>query len=267
MALAALLLLVGIALAAAMTGAWRVQRVTGNSGWIDVFWTFGTGAAACFLALSPVGDAGEPQARQWLASAFAAAWSLRLGWHILLRTRKAADDPRYRDMIGKWGDKAPAKLFWHLQTQSLVGLLLAGCVMLAARNPAGLFRPVDIAAVLLFLSGIAGEAIADAQLRAFKLSPANNGKICNAGLWRYSRHPNYFFEWLCWLAYPLLAADLSGDYRIGFVAVLAPLCIYWLLMHVSGIPPLEAHLLRSRGKAFEVYRQATSAFFPRPPRR
>ncbi len=248
-----------------MAGAWKMQRSTGNSGWIDVCWTFGTGAAACFLALAPAEGGAAQQPRQWLAVAFAACWSLRLGWHIAQRTRKADDDPRYRDMIRQWGEQGPQKLFWHLQSQALVGLLLAVCVMLAARNPAPLFGLLDVAAVLVFAAGLAGEAIADAQLRRFKRSAAP-GSICDVGLWRWSRHPNYFFEWLCWLAYPLLAFDPAGQHPLGYLAVLAPLCMYWLLTSVSGLPPLEAHMQRTRGAAFAAYRQRTSAFFPLPPR-
>jgi steroid 5-alpha reductase family enzyme len=262
-----LALAAGAALSAIMTGAWIVQRRTGNSGWIDVFWTFGTGAVACALALWPIEANDGPQTRQLLAGLFVAAWSLRLGWHILLRTRAATDDPRYRDMIGQWGADAKSKLFWHLQVQALVGLLLACCVMLAARNPAAGLRLQDGLAIALFVLGFAGEALADWQLRRFKQDPANRGGICDVGLWSWSRHPNYFFEWLCWLAYPLLAIDFVGDFLPGFFALLAPLCIYWLLMHVSGIPPLEAHMLRTRKTAFKAYRQRTSAFFPLPRRR
>jgi steroid 5-alpha reductase family enzyme len=262
-----IVLTAGAGMAAFMVCAWVAQLRTGNSGWIDTFWTFGTGAAACALALLPLAGAEWPQFRQLLAAGFAASWSLRLGWHILQRTRKTTDDPRYRNMIGKWGVKANAKLFWHLQIQAVVGLLLATCVMLAARNPAALFRLQDIAAIFIFGIGIAGEAVADAQLRRFKQSAQNSGGICDIGLWRWSRHPNYFFEWLCWLAYPLLAIDFGGGYLPGFLALLAPLCIYWLLVHVSGIPPLEAHMMRTRKAEFTTYQQRTPAFFPWPPRR
>lgn len=262
-----IVLATGVALSAAMACAWNVQRRTGNSGWIDVFWTFGTGAAACTLALLPIEGSQWPQSRQLLAAGFAFAWSVRLGWHILLRTRSANDDPRYRDMIDKWGVDAKARLFWHLQTQGLIGLLLAACVMLSARNPLAGMRFQDCAAIAIFVIAVLGEALADAQLRRYKQVPTNRGRICDTGLWSWSRHPNYFCEWLCWLAYPLLAIDFSGSYQQGFVSLLAPLCIYWLLVHVSGIPPLEAHMLRTREAAFEAYRRRTGAFFPWPPRR
>ncbi len=256
-----------LALPALMACAWQVQRRTGNSGWIDVFWTFGTGALACTLALLPPEGGGWPQSRQLLVAVLAGAWSLRLGWHILLRTRRVADDPRYRAMIGAWGSQAPAKLFWHLQTQAVVGLLLAGCASLAAYSRSGAWQVQDYAAIAIFATGLVGEAIADGQLRRFKAREANRGKLCDTGLWAWSRHPNYFFEWLCWLAYPLLAIDFGGGHPAAWLSVLAPLCIYWLLMHVSGIPPLEAHMMRTRGALFACYRENTPAFFPKPPRR
>jgi steroid 5-alpha reductase family enzyme len=89
---------------------------------------------------------------------------------------------------------------------------------------------------------------------------------CDVGLWGWSRHPNYFFEWLGWLAYPLLAIDLSGAYLWGWAALLGPACMYWLLVHVSGIPPLEAHMLERRRDEFRAHQARTNAFFPAPPR-
>jgi steroid 5-alpha reductase family enzyme len=108
---------------------------------------------------------------------------------------------------------------------------------------------------------VLGEGAADAQLGRFRANPANHGKVCDAGLWAWSRHPNYFFEWLHWLAYPLFA--LGADY--GWLALLGPGFMYWLLVHVSGIPPLEAQMLRSRGDAYRAYQRRVSAFIPLPP--
>ena len=221
------------------------------------------GATACALALAPYAGDRWPQGRQALVAAFVAFWSLRLGGHILSRTRRTDDDPRYRDLIRQWGVQAATNLFWHLQIQAAAGLLLAVSVLLAARNPAALFRLQDIAAVVVFLTGAIGETVADAQLRRFKSLEMNRGRVCDLGLWRWSRHPNYFFEWICWLAYPLLA--IAEGNPLGYFALSAPLCIYWLLVHVSGIPPLEAHMMRTRSGAFTAYRRRTSAFFPRPP--
>ena len=111
---------------------------------------------------------------------------------------------------------------------------------------------------------ILGEAIADAQLRRFRAVPANRDRICDVGLWKWSRHPNYFFEWLGWLAYPIIAIDLTGAYPWGWVALAGPICMYWLLVHVSGIPPLEAHMRARHGERYRAYQARTSAFFPIP---
>jgi len=119
---------------------------------------------------------------------------------------------------------------------------------------------------LILAIAIAGEGIADAQLRQFKSLAANRGRVCDVGLWRWSRHPNYFFEWLVWLAYPVIAIDLTGAYAWGWLALLAPAFMYWLLVYVSGIPPLEAAMLRSRGQLYKAYQARTHAFIPMPPR-
>jgi hypothetical protein len=112
----------------------------------------------------------------------------------------------------------------------------------------------------------AGEGVADAQLRRFRADPGHRDSICNVGLWGWSRHPNYFFEWFGWLAYVLFAIDFSGLYPWGFITIAGPLCMYWLLVHVSGIPPLEEHMLERRREAFRAYQARTNAFFPAPPR-
>jgi steroid 5-alpha reductase family enzyme len=261
-----MVVLAGGLLSAVMALAWRVQRATGNSGWIDVFWSFGLGAVAVALALWPLGQNVWPDVRQLCVAALAGSWSLRLGLHLLLRTKAMDDDPRYRKLMDDWGERASSNLFWQLQIQALVALLLVVAIALAAHNPAEYIRAQDVAAGLILVIGIAGEALSDFQLRRFKADPANRGKICDTGLWRWSRHPNYFFDWLIWISYPLLAIDFSGAYPFGFLALSAPICMYWILVHVSGIPPLEAHMLRTREAAFRNYQKRTNAFFPSPPR-
>ncbi len=119
----------------------------------------------------------------------------------------------------------------------------------------------------LLIVSVAGEGIADHQLRTFTGDQTNRGKVCDVGLWRWSRHPNYFFEWLGWLSYVIIAIDLTGGWWQGWLSLIGPVMMYWLLVHASGIPPLEAHMLRSRGDAFRDYMARTSAFFPRPPRK
>jgi len=258
------LVAIAIALCVIMAGAWLVQQRTGNSGWVDTIWTFGLGATGLAAALFPL-DGGGLSARQAVTAAFILCWSLRLGLHIAQRSKGITDDPRYAEMARGWGAEAPRRMFWLLQKQAWVTIPLALAIFLAAHDPAPGLRWQDIAAVVVLIVALGGEALADHQLHRFAKNPANKGKVCNVGLWSWSRHPNYFFEWFGWLGYPLLAIDGGSGYGWGYVALLAPACMYWLLVYVSGIPPLEQHMLRSRGEAFRAYQRRTSAFFPLPP--
>lgn len=252
-----------IAMSAIMAAAWLVQRRTGNSCWIDAFWTFGTGLVAAGLALAPLSAAGTGW-RHALVAAMAALWSLRLGLHIVARTRAEDDDPRYKAIIAAWGVAAPVKLFRFLQAQALVAVALAASIMVAAHSPRADLDLRDGLAILVFAGGWVIEATSDAQLRAFK-SRSPSDAVCDTGMWAWSRHPNYFGEWLCWCAYPLLAFAI--DYPAGWASLLAPAIIYWTLVYASGIPPLEAHMRKSRPEAWAAYASRTPAFFPRLPRR
>lgn len=266
MSLVTLIVALALFLALAMTGAWLAAERTGNHGWVDTIWSLSTGVAGVAAALWPIGAESWPP-RQFLVAGLAAAWSLRLGLHILKRTLKGGDDPRYAALRREWGSAAPRRLFQFLQIQALAGLVLALGVAAAAHNPAAAWRIADGGAVALAVVAVLGEGLADRQLARFRAVPSNRGRICDEGLWGVSRHPNYFFEWLGWLAYPLFALDLSGAYPWGFAALLAPLMMYGLLVHASGIPPTEAHMLRTRGDAFRDYQRRVNAFWPGAPRR
>jgi steroid 5-alpha reductase family enzyme len=263
-----LLVAVSVALSAIMSGAWLVWRATGNSGWVDTIWTFGLGAVGALGALLPFFFSGEATLRPALVALFIALWSARLGLHIAQRTARITDDPRYAKLIADWGAAARQQMFWLLQKQALVSIPLGLSMLLAAFNPLPGLRLQDALAVLVLLIGVGGEGVADRQMRQFRAEPINShhDRVCDIGLWGWSRHPNYFFEWLGWLAYPLFAIDLGGGYPWGFVALAGPACMYVLLVHVSGIPPLEAHMLERRGSAFRAYQTRTNAFFPAPPR-
>ncbi len=273
--MAALVIAVSFLLAVAMTLAWLIQRITRNAGWVDMVWTFALGAAGVVYALYPLHGqmpTGQvplgqmPSGRQLLIAALVAFWSLRLGLHIAARTVHGVEDVRYAQFRRDWGATFERRMFWFLQIQAAAAALLALSMLLAARNP----RPLsllDLAAAAVLLGSIVGEAIADRQLGRFRADPTNRGRICDAGLWGWSRHPNYFFEFLGWVAYPLFAIDLQGGYPWGWLALSAPAFMYWLLVYVSGIPPLEQQMLRSRGDAFRAYQARVSAFVPLPPRR
>ena len=253
---------IALSLSVLMAGAWIVQQRTGNSGWVDTIWTFALGLVGAASALWPFADAA-PNARQWLVAALVAVWSLRLGLHIAARTAGITDDPRYAAFAREWGVDSPRRMFVFLQNQGFGSIPLVFSIFVAARFPSDLLRPQDYLGALILFAGIAGEALADAQLKRFRTDAANKGRVCDIGLWRWSRHPNYFFEWFGWLAYPVMA--LSPDYPWGWAALLAPAFMYWILVHVTGIPPLEAQMLRSRGERYRDYQSRTSMFFPLPP--
>jgi steroid 5-alpha reductase family enzyme len=255
---------IAVALSVLMAGAWAVQQRTGNSGWVDTIWTFSLGIVGVGSALWPVGGAA-PNARQWLVAALVAIWSLRLGSHIAARSAKITDDPRYAAFAKEWGVDSPRKMFIFLQNQGFGSIPLMFAIFVAARFPSDALRSQDTLGALILLIGIAGETLADAQLKSFRSDPANKGRVCDAGLWRWSRHPNYFFEWFGWLAYPVIA--ISHDYAWGWATLLAPLFMYWILVHVTGIPPLEEQMLRSRGERYRDYQSRTSMFFLLPPQK
>jgi steroid 5-alpha reductase family enzyme len=253
---------IAIGLSAAMALAWLVQRMTGSSGWVDTIWSLAVGVGGIAAVFIP---SGPPfGGRQLLVVAIIAVWSLRLGSHIAARTRGGGEDPRYAALQEQWGDSFSVRLFIFLQVQALAALALVVAVYAAATNPALFPGALDFLAVIVAVVAIGGEALADAQLAQFRRNNHGRTQVCETGLWRWSRHPNYFFEWLAWCAWPLLAIDLSGGHAWGWVALAAPVLMYVLLVHVSGIPPLEAHMLKSRGEAFRALQSRVNAFFPGP---
>ncbi len=254
------LLFVLLFLCAVMLAAWAVQRAYGNAGWVDVFWTFGTGAAGAIAALS-----GGIHARSLLAAALALLWAFRLGLYILKRTHGIMhEDARYARFRAEWGTAFQSRMLGLLMGQAILALPLALAVGLAGWCPAPLGGISLAAGIVIALAAIAGEGVADRQMHAFRQNKANKGKVCDAGLWRWSRHPNYFFEWLYWLAYPALA--LAGGWPWGLLAFAAPALMFVLLTRISGIPMLEREMLETKGEAYRAYQQRVSAFFPLPNR-
>jgi steroid 5-alpha reductase family enzyme len=261
------LLAAALALALLMAGAWLAQRRTGRSGWIDTIWSFSVGLVGAGLAMAPIdGETNWPTPRQILVAGLALLWSLRLGLHIMSRTLKGGEDARYQALADQWGDEFPRRLFWFLQIQAASAFLFALSIFAAARNLSPFPGLGDCLGAATLMVAIAGETLADQQLKRFIARSAGSGGICDIGRWRVSRHPNYFFEWLGWLAYPLIAIGLPPVNAIGLIALIGPAFMYGLLVHVSGIPPLEAHMARSRGAAFAAYQRRVNAFFPGPAR-
>jgi steroid 5-alpha reductase family enzyme len=262
------LLFAAVFLSVAMAAAWLVARKPGQSGWTDVFWTFATGAAGVLVAVGfPLAGSRQPPglpARQGLVAALAAIWALRLGLHIAARTRHHGEDPRYAALREEWGPRFPQRMFLFLQIQAAAALLLVISIALAAHNPAPRLGWGDALGVAILVVAIVGEGVADRQLRHFRANPANRGRVCDQGLWSLSRHPNYFFEWLGWTAYAVIALAPDAQPATAWLALIGPIFMYVLLVHVSGVPPLEEHMLKSRGPEFRAYQARVSAFWPIP---
>ncbi|SCM71448.1 conserved membrane hypothetical protein [uncultured Pleomorphomonas sp.] len=244
-------------LAMAMGAAAILAERTRRSGFIDGIWALSTGVAALVLILG----LSVPVERPLLVSALVAIWAVRLGRHLIGRTlRGGGDDPRYAALRREWGEAAPRRLLLFLETQAIAGWLLALSAAAAAAR-AGPLGTQDGLGIAIVLIALAGEWQADRTLAAFRRD--RPGEVCDRGLWGWSRHPNYFFEWLFWVGIAVVGVG-GAEWRTALVLV-APVSIYWLLVHVSGIPPLERHMLESRGEAFRAYQARVSPFFPLPP--
>ena len=248
------------ALAAAMLVVWLRQVRTRDASTVDVVWTFGLGGLGVLYALLAEGWAP----RRALVGLLAACWALRLGSHLGRRVARAEEeDPRYAELRREKGAGFDRFAFWFFQVQALQATVQSLAFLLLCVSAAEpMWRWVDVLGLAIGLSGIVGESVADRQLAAWKRDPAQRGRTCRAGLWRYSRHPNYFFEWVHWCAYPVIGIGLPW----GGLLWLAPAIMLFLLLRVTGIPPAEARALASRGDDYRRYQAATNAFFPGPPR-
>jgi steroid 5-alpha reductase family enzyme len=258
------LAVIAVALSVIMSGAWLIRERTGNSGWVDTTWTVGLGLVGIGAALLLPPHNFAP--REMVVAVLTALWAARLVVHIAARSAKISDDPRYAKLAVDWGEAAPRRMFVFLQQQAFGSVPLALAIYLAAKNPAPAMRIQDYIGIAILLVAVIGEALADGQLRRFQADPANRGRILDTGLWAWSRHPNYFFQWFGWLAWPVIAIDPSGGYPYGWLALIGPAVMYWVLRYATGVPHLEAHMLRTRGAAFTEYQRRTSLFFPAPPK-
>lgn len=243
-----------VAMALVMLALWESQRRTQNAGIVDVAWAAGVGALAIFFAFTSGGDL----LRRLLVGSLAGIWSLRLAFYLLVnRYVGKPEDGRYRALRHRWAGRANALFFLFFQLQASWALLFALPALVVAHH-AGPLQPVwTLLALATWTTSVLGETIADLQLARWRADPANRGKTCRHGLWRYSRHPNYFFEWVHWWTYVFLAV---GSPFLWLSIVVAGIMLVFLLK-LTGIPYTEQQASRSR-EDYRTYQKTTSIFIP-----
>lgn len=241
---------------------WAIQQRTRNAGIVDVGWA-GSFAlvVACFVVRA------DAPLTAWAPIAIVVgAWSLRLTGYLVSRgAARAPEEGRYVDLRQRWAPHASARFFVFFQAQAaLTGILSTAFVVpfIAAPWDSGWLRGLGAAISAI---GVVGESVADHQLARWKRNPVHHGAVCDAGLWAYSRHPNYFFEWCVWLGHAVYGLAFLG--HGGWISVGGQALILGSILKVTGIPATEAQALRSKGDLYRRYQQTTSAFVPLPRRR
>ena len=238
---------------------WAISVRINNYGYLDVVWSVSIAILASQYVIWGSGDSH----RRIAFGAIGVIWSLRLGLYILIRVSRAhpAEDARYRTLRQKW--PGPWRFLSFFELQALIAVLFSLPFLLASFNSAPDIGMVEILGLGLAACSTLAEWCADWQAQRFKRIPANKSSVVNVGLWRYSRHPNYFFESLVWWGF--FIAALHSPW--GWITVVCPLLMLHLLLNVTGIPLTEKHSLEKRGEAYRRYQRTTSRFvpwFPKP---
>lgn len=228
-------------------------RAIKNNGIVDIFWAFNFLVIAMIIWL--MADGYRP--RKDLVCLLTALWSLRLGIYLLIRvgSHLKEEEGRYKQLRLEWNE---TKFFFFFQMQAFSNVMLSIPFFVIALNPEPQMNTVEYIGAGMWLLSIIGEGVSDWQLKHFKKDPANKGKVCQYGLWNYSRHPNYFFQFMIWVSVFIFA--LSSPY--GWLSVICPLSIGYLIFKVTGIPMTEEQAVRSKGELYKEYQRTTSAFVP-----
>lgn len=243
-----------------MAVLWVIHLLIRNAAIVDFGWS--VGIALCALVYAVLGPGYQP--RKWLFTTMVMLWGMRLAFYLLFtRVIGQPEEGRYQQIRKEWKTSIPLKFFFFFQFQALLGVVLSVPFLVAAVNPAPALHWLEYAGAAVWLIAFVGESAADAQLKAFKADSANKGKTCQVGLWHYSRHPNYFFEWLIWVAYALFASASPW----GWLSWVCPAMMLYFLFKVTGIPATEAQALRSKGEEYRRYQKTTSAFIPWLPKK
>jgi len=243
-----------------MTVLWWVERWVRNISIVDVAWCLLLVAVVLWYAAA---GSGEPLRRGLLAG-LAMVYGLRLGLHVLVtRVIGQSEDPRYRAMRRRWGRDEARNLFGYFMLQAGAVVLFSIPFLVLMPQPRPTLTLWEYAGILVWVIGVVGETAADLQLADFKRKPWNHERVCRTGLWYYSRHPNYFFEWVHWWAYVVMGIGVPN----GGLTWIGPMVMGWALIRVTGIPLAEEQALLRRGDEYRRYQQTTSPFIPWPPHR
>lgn len=243
-----------------MAGLWLVQLRTRNAGIVDFGWAVVLGSLALFYAVKGPGW----EVRRGLTAAVGGLWGYRLALHLWRgRVWKQPEEGRYMTLRRQWASPLDLSFLVFFEAQAVLAVILSLPFLLAVFNRTPDWMWSDVLGMLVWTVGWVGESIADRQLEKWKADPSNRGRTCRRGLWKFSRHPNYFFEWIIWCGFAVLASGTPG----GWIAFLSPLALLVLILRVTGIPPTEAQALKSRGEDYRKYQRTTSAFFPWFPRK
>jgi steroid 5-alpha reductase family enzyme len=240
-----------------MLALWLLHLRLRDAGIVDLGWAGNLGLLAVLYGAL---GSGWPT-RRLLVATMGGVWGFRLALHLLLRLKGKPEEGRYVQLRKEWGAagaNVPLKFLGFFLFQGVLDVFLALPFLLAVVNPAPRLSPFELAGVGLWFVSVIGESAADAQLTRWKADPANRGRTCRAGLWGFSRHPNYFFEWLVWCAFALVA--LGSPW--GLLALACPALMLFFLLRVTGIPATEAQSLRTKGDDYREYQRTTSAFVP-----
>jgi steroid 5-alpha reductase family enzyme len=256
-----ILILTGtIAVCGVMLLLWLIHFPLHNAAIVDAGWAGGLALLGALYGL--MGSGWAP--RRALIATMAVVWGLRLALYLLFtRVIGQHEEGRYVQLRKQWRTYIPLKFLVFFEFQAVLCIVLAVPFLLASQNPTPAFSVFEYAAAILWVVANVGEITADMQLNAFKSNTENRGKTCRAGLWNYSRHPNYFFEWLIWVSFCLFEIDS----KFGYLALFPPALMLYFLFRVTGIPATEAQALRTRREDYRRYQESTSAFVPWFPRK
>ncbi len=239
---------------------WGIHLVLKNAAVVDVGWGLG------FILLCVIYNLqGEGfNLRNTICFVMVALWGIRIVLYLFKRfAAEKGEDKRYAKIRQQFGRMAWLKFLFIFEFQAALEMIIGIPLLIVSLNPNPGLSLIEVLGVVVFTVALIGETVSDEELHSFKKEPLNKGKTCNVGLWRYSRHPNYFFEWLIWVGIFIYALGSP----MGWAAVVSPMVMLYLLLYVSGVPMAEEQSLLSRGDEYRKYQATTSVFFPMPVKR